>query len=73
MHKAGSRKGDVHQVYDKKGADAATKLGLELELKEGTLRSWFADWTRQGKPKPAHIKKSPTKEKPATTEASQAS
>jgi len=45
-HKPGSRKGEVHRVFDAKGADAATELGLKLKLKPGTLRSWFGTWSR---------------------------
>jgi hypothetical protein len=45
-HKEGSRKGKVHQLFDKEGPEAAWVLGLKLKLKEGTLRSWFAAWKR---------------------------
>lgn len=45
-HVAGSRKGKVHQLYDKQGAEAAWTLGIKLGLKEGTLRSWFGSWQR---------------------------
>ena len=43
-HIAGSRKGKVHALFDKEGADAAWTLGLKLGLKEGTLRTWFRLW-----------------------------
>jgi hypothetical protein len=46
VHKEGSRKGKVHQLFDEQGAEAAWVLGLKLKLKEGTLRSWFAAWKR---------------------------
>ena len=40
VHKEGSRKGKVHQLFDKEGAEAAWVLGLKLQLKQTTLRSW---------------------------------
>jgi hypothetical protein len=46
VHKEGSRKGKVHQLFDKEGAEAAWVLGLKLQLKQTTLRSWFAGWRR---------------------------
>jgi hypothetical protein len=54
-HRAGRRKGKVHELFDTQGADAAWTLGLKLRLKESTLRSWFATWRRPSKasPKPA--------------------
>jgi hypothetical protein len=45
-HKEGSRKGKVHQLFDKDGAEAAWVLGIKLQLKQTTLRSWFAAWKR---------------------------
>lgn len=52
-HMAGSRKGEVHREFDKKGADAAQALGLKLKLKPGTLSSWFGTWDRaKGAAKP---------------------
>jgi hypothetical protein len=45
-HLAGSRKGKVHELHDKQGAEAAWVLGKKLGLKENTLRSWFAAWKR---------------------------
>ena len=45
-HKEGSRKGKVHQLFDKEGPEAAWVLGLKLQLKQTTLRSWFAAWKR---------------------------
>jgi hypothetical protein len=45
-HNEGSRKGKVHELFDKEGPDAAWVLGLRLKLKEGTLRSWLAAWKR---------------------------
>ena len=45
-HQEGSRKGKVHELFDKEGPEAAWVLGLKLKLKEGTLRSWLAAWKR---------------------------
>ena len=46
VHKEGSRKGKVHELFNKEGPEAAWVLGLKLKLKENTLRSWFASWKR---------------------------
>jgi hypothetical protein len=46
VHKEGSRKGKVHELFSKEGPEAAWVLGLKLKLKENTLRSWFASWKR---------------------------
>jgi hypothetical protein len=46
-HLEGSRKGKVHELFDKQGAEAAWTLGLKLGLKQGTLRSWFGQWRRE--------------------------
>jgi hypothetical protein len=45
-HKEGSRKSKVHQLFDKEGPEAGWILGLKLQLKASTLRSWFAAWKR---------------------------
>jgi hypothetical protein len=45
-HKEGSRKGKVHELFNKEGPEVAWVLGLKLKLKEGTLRSSFASWKR---------------------------
>lgn len=45
-HNKGSRKEQVHQVFDQKGPDEARKRGVALGLKEGTLSSWFGAWRR---------------------------
>lgn len=55
QHLPGRRKGKVHQLFDKEGAEAAWTLGRRLKLKEGTLRSWFAQWRRT----PANQKSKP--------------
>ena len=49
-HKTGSRKGKVHELFDKEGDAAAFTLGQKLKLKDGTLRSWFMVWRRASKP-----------------------
>jgi hypothetical protein len=46
VHKEGSRKGKVHELFNNEGPEAAWVLGLKLKLKENTLRSWFASWKR---------------------------
>lgn len=56
-HMEGSRKGKVHKLYDEQGSDAAWTLGLRLGLKQGTLRTWFANWRGAG----AAAKASPAK------------
>jgi hypothetical protein len=45
-HTAGSRKGTIHELFDKEGGDVAWTRGLKIGLKPSTLRSWFAAWTR---------------------------
>jgi hypothetical protein len=47
-HKAGSRKGTIHELHDKEGAEVAWTRGLKMGLKQSTLRTWFAFWARQG-------------------------
>src|SRR5262245_53852801 len=48
-HSAGSRKGKVHELFDRQGPEHAWTLGLKLGLKQGTLRSWFGLWRRSDK------------------------
>ena len=63
-HVEGSRKGKVHELFDKQGPEAAWTLGLKLKLKEGTLRTWFGQWGRaEEKAKPKA--KPPAKAKPS--------
>jgi hypothetical protein len=45
-HRPESRKGAVHEAFDKQGEEAAKALGLKLGLKDGTLRSWLGTWKR---------------------------
>jgi hypothetical protein len=45
-HTAGSRKGTIHELFDKEGEDVAWTRGLKVGLKQGTLRSRFAAWKR---------------------------
>ena len=71
-HIEGSRKGKVHELYDSQGSDGAWTLGLKLGLKQGTLRSWFAQWHRaSGATKPA-AKASPAKKDAAEGKPAQA-
>lgn len=49
-HRDGSRKSRVHAMFDKQGAEAAFKFGRKLKLRETTLRSWFAQFRKCGKP-----------------------
>jgi hypothetical protein len=56
-HVVGSRKGRVHEVYDKQGADPAQALGVKLGLKESTLRTWMATWRRSNAKAKATAKK----------------
>lgn len=46
-HNKGSRKGRIHELFDKQGADTAWTAGLKAGLKEGTLRAWFGVWRRE--------------------------
>jgi hypothetical protein len=69
LRRLAARKGKVHQLFDKEGADAAWTLGIKLKLAEGTLRSWFGTWRREAaKPKETKVKK-PTKAKVNTAQA----
>jgi hypothetical protein len=43
-HKPGSRKGTIHELFDKEGAEVAWTRGLKMKLKESSLRSWFSRW-----------------------------
>lgn len=47
-HRAGSRKGAIHQTFDSKGREAALAEGKKAGLKESTLNQWFNTWTRSG-------------------------
>lgn len=40
----GSRKAQVFDALQQHGPDAAVKLGLELDLADGTVRSWLGAW-----------------------------
>lgn len=45
-HRAGSRKEQVHKIFDAKGPDAARTAGLRRKLKSSTLRTWFSAWSK---------------------------
>jgi hypothetical protein len=47
MHKAGSRKGTLHELYDKEGPKVAFTRGKKMGLSENSLRSWFSGVARQ--------------------------
>jgi hypothetical protein len=72
QHREGSRKGEVHRVYDTKGRDPARALGERLKLKPTTLTIWFASWNgkpaAKGKPKPKAKVKEPTSPKAEAAE-----
>lgn len=45
-HKPGSRKGQVHEAFEKEGPEAATTLATTLGLAFGTVRSWLGSWAK---------------------------
>jgi hypothetical protein len=45
--RTGSRKGEVHRLFDTKGPEAAEKWGLAQGLQKGSLKSWFGAWRRE--------------------------
>lgn len=49
-HKPGSRKEQVHKLFDEKGPEAAEKFGIKEGLAAGTMKSWFGAWGRKGQP-----------------------
>jgi hypothetical protein len=57
-HKAGSRKGVLHELFDSEGRETALVRGKKMGLADATLRAWTATWAREagtgrvkGKPK----------------------
>jgi hypothetical protein len=63
-HKPNSRKGQLHELYDKEGPEVAWTRGLKMGLSENSLRSWFRVWrgsaskpAKVAKPKVAKVKK----------------
>jgi transposase len=48
-HRAGSRKGDVHKMFNTGGEAKAYELGGKLKLGEATLRQWINTWKRNRK------------------------
>lgn len=54
-HRLGSRKATVRRTYGEEGFDAATKIGAELGLAVGTIRSWVGGWKKVSTP-PATMK-----------------
>jgi hypothetical protein len=47
QHKAGSRKGTLHELYDTEGRETALVRGKKMSLADNTLRAWFATWARE--------------------------
>jgi hypothetical protein len=43
-HRPGSRKSQVHRVYNEKGAEDARRLALSLDIKPVTINGWFSTW-----------------------------
>ena len=43
----GSRKEAVAKLFDQHGPERAIAEGLEMGLKQGTLRSWTGTWKRE--------------------------
>lgn len=43
-HREGSRKEQIHKVFDEKGYEAAVKAGEKVELAELTVKSWIYSW-----------------------------
>ena len=43
-HRAGSRKGQVHKLFDEEGFDMAHAAGLRMGLKPETLKTWLTSF-----------------------------
>jgi hypothetical protein len=56
-HKVGSRKGQLHELYDKEGPEVTWTRGVKMGLSENSLRSWFRVWRDNSAPKPAKVTK----------------
>jgi hypothetical protein len=65
-HKPGSRIGQLHEMFDEKGEDAARKLGEKLELAPATMSIQFAKF-RGGEKKASK----PAGKRPRKAEASE--
>jgi hypothetical protein len=46
-HRIGSRKGEIHRIFDKRGGDAAIAAAKRKGLKEATARTWASAWAQQ--------------------------
>lgn len=68
-HRAGSSKGKVHEVFDKKGKDAAIARAKQLKIQESTARTWCSSWANA---KPAKKAKKAAKAAPAKKAAKKA-
>jgi hypothetical protein len=60
-HRIGSRKATVRRKYDEEGFEAAVKLGVELGLAEGTIKSWAGGWKKVSTPPKTMVAKEGTK------------
>lgn len=47
LHRAGSRKGEVHAIFDRDGPDAARRLAAEAGLQPSTYQTWAVAFRRQ--------------------------
>jgi hypothetical protein len=46
-HKAGWKKGVLHELYDSEGRETALVRGKKMGLADATLRAWTAIWARE--------------------------
>jgi hypothetical protein len=44
IHREGSRRQKVHQIFDAEGDAAAFSLGRKLKLKDSTIFTWLSKW-----------------------------
>jgi len=47
QHRDGSRKGKVHELFNKEGPEVAFTRGTKLGLQKSTLMTWFGTWRRE--------------------------
>jgi hypothetical protein len=46
-HFAGSRKGAVHRLFDRVGAEKALHKAVRLGIKPDTAKGWIREWKRE--------------------------
>jgi hypothetical protein len=51
MHKTGSRKGTLHELFDTQGREVALTRGKKMGLADNTLRAWINAWRDKSAPK----------------------